>query len=310
MPASIFKGLKVKSLKDIFTVNDNIDIVTGDADQPNLTAKDHPRNTLYARDGVAEIYHKLDNGSSTNWALIGQANYMETVSVVTTYNSVLNDNVILCDTSGGGYSVNLPAAASADKKVLHIKKTTQDFNVLVINPNGAELIDGATTTTINTKGEALTIVCDGTGWNILRRDIPSEVVSYTPGPFSGIGTGASNHTFFWHRVGDKMVIDATIQITTAWTGTQIGFPIPAAVNADFTKIPSDTSIRGGGQITVYDPSLLGGYGVAPAHIFNTTVDEIRLVKAGTGSFYSGTDLAVNDEIHINGIMVPIDGWKS
>lgn len=72
MPAVIFSGSEVKALKNSLNLNDNVKILSGDAD-PTSSAQDAPRGSIYLRTGSSggDIFRKLDDGSSTNFELIG-----------------------------------------------------------------------------------------------------------------------------------------------------------------------------------------------------------------------------------------------
>jgi hypothetical protein len=85
-------------------------------------------------------------------------------SISSTDTALLSDDLILVNTSGGIVTINLPAAASALGKKYYIKKIDSSSNNMVLDPNGAETIDGASTKTSNVQYEAFTIVCDGTTW--------------------------------------------------------------------------------------------------------------------------------------------------
>lgn len=74
MPATIFSGVSVKTLKDNLSLNDNATILSGDTDDPTSVAKSANPGSLYIRSGSGEIYRKIDSGSSTNWELIGSGN--------------------------------------------------------------------------------------------------------------------------------------------------------------------------------------------------------------------------------------------
>jgi hypothetical protein len=63
-------------------------------------------------------------------------------------------------------TVTLEAAASAIKRRIDIKKLGGTANV-IIDGNGAETIDGATTITLTMQYEAVTLVSDGSNWFIL-----------------------------------------------------------------------------------------------------------------------------------------------
>lgn len=70
MPATIFSGDSVKTLKDILNLNDKALIISGLAEDPTVDSFAAPIGSLYIRtDG--QHYRKLDNGDTTNWELIG-----------------------------------------------------------------------------------------------------------------------------------------------------------------------------------------------------------------------------------------------
>lgn len=89
--------------------------------------------------------------------------------VVTTTSFALTIEDILYvadDTAGSTVTITLPNAATAAKYPRHIKKlgTTAD---VIIDGLSSDTIDGGLTATLTVQFECLTIVPDGTGWNIL-----------------------------------------------------------------------------------------------------------------------------------------------
>jgi hypothetical protein len=78
-----------------------------------------------------------------------------------------NEEVILCDATGGAFTINLPAAASSAERVYCIKKTDSSANAVTVDGNASETIDGALTQSIAVQYSSITIVCDGTSWFIL-----------------------------------------------------------------------------------------------------------------------------------------------
>ena len=76
-------------------------------------------------------------------------------------------NYINADTSAafGPITVTLPDAAAAINKVFHIKKLGLAGNVIV-NPAGANKIDGQATMTISGQWSSMHIVSDGNNWFI------------------------------------------------------------------------------------------------------------------------------------------------
>ena len=92
------------------------------------------------------------------------------VRVVNTYTSSQTltsaNDVVLVDASSGVVTITLPAASETGRQ-FEIKKIDSSANAVTIDPNGSELLDGATTAVINNQYESLTIVSDGSAWHIL-----------------------------------------------------------------------------------------------------------------------------------------------
>lgn len=89
------------------------------------------------------------------------------VSKTSNYTATLSDDVILCDTTGGAFTISLPAAATSTRKVLTIKLINDSDNNLTIDANGGEFIDGALTQVLNMQWQFVTIACNGTAWYII-----------------------------------------------------------------------------------------------------------------------------------------------
>lgn len=76
-------------------------------------------------------------------------------------------HVVVCDASGGAFTVTLPAASGITRRIYHIKKTDSSANAVTVDGNAAETIDGGATATISTQFESIMIICDGSNWHIL-----------------------------------------------------------------------------------------------------------------------------------------------
>lgn len=88
-----------------------------------------------------------------------------TSTTTTPYTVVAADDIILIDASGGAKTVNLPAAASNNKRVLTIKKTDSGTNAITIDGNSTELIDADQTLVMDLPYQSVTLVCNGTKWS-------------------------------------------------------------------------------------------------------------------------------------------------
>jgi hypothetical protein len=153
-----------------------------------------------------------------------------TTSSGATYTALVSDRFIkvaAATTTG----VALPAGAAGLE--FFIQKTDANFTAITIDPNGAELIGGAATTTMHTQGETLHILWNGTAWDIIARTIPSVWVAYTP-TFTGFGTAASINCH-WKRVGDSIKVKAFFASGTP-TATEARMSLPSGLTNDSTKL--------------------------------------------------------------------------
>lgn len=92
----------------------------------------------------------------------------KTVTKTADYTATLDDFVILVDASGASRTITLPTAASATQHGFYIKMTAQaGANTVTVDPNGAELVDGAATYVLTVLYEAVLVVSDGSAWYLL-----------------------------------------------------------------------------------------------------------------------------------------------
>ena len=96
------------------------------------------------------------------------------VAKTANYTLTADDGTIRADASGGAFTLTLPASASNDKKVYTIIRTDvlASTNMLTIDPNASETIDGQTTQ-LMAPGETLVIQSDGTNWITRARSTPN-----------------------------------------------------------------------------------------------------------------------------------------
>lgn len=83
------------------------------------------------------------------------------------YTMTASDVVVLADATSGGFTLTLPTAASGAGNRYYIKKTDSSGNGVVVDGNGSETIDGATTQTIYIQYQSLMIISNGTSWFII-----------------------------------------------------------------------------------------------------------------------------------------------
>lgn len=81
-----------------------------------------------------------------------------------------NDDLILADASGGAFTLTLPTAVGAAGKKYIIKKIDSTVaNAVTLAAPGSETIDGSSAVVLYAQNEAVTVVSDGTNWQIVER---------------------------------------------------------------------------------------------------------------------------------------------
>jgi hypothetical protein len=74
--------------------------------------------------------------------------------------------------SGGAVVVSLPAAATSAGFIFSIKRTDSSVNLITIDGNAAETIDGDLTIFLTVQHETVELFCDGVAWHVMRRYVP------------------------------------------------------------------------------------------------------------------------------------------
>lgn len=246
------------------------------------------------------------------------ASPIATQTKTTTYTALTTDETILADVSGGAWTLTLYAAASNSGRKLKIIKTdaTSATNVLTIDGNASETINGATTYLLHSQYQSVTLQCDGSNWIIVDRYIPSKWESFTP--TATISTNVT-HIGFYKRVGDEMV--CRVKSTFSGTNTQaaVTYTLPNSFEIDTTKLNSpSTSLMPIGSAMIYDATV-GQWGGYAFYRTSTTV-ELRVLWDITPDAYVASR-AVNTSTNIPMVIasgdifviefkVPISGWEA
>jgi hypothetical protein len=88
-------------------------------------------------------------------------------NVTTTGNVVSGDYLIVADATGGAITMTLPPAALVPGRIYAFKRINSGANAVVIDPSGAETIDGAATYTLSAQWNSVTIMNNGIAWFII-----------------------------------------------------------------------------------------------------------------------------------------------
>lgn len=87
-----------------------------------------------------------------------------TTSKTTTYTAAVGD-MVLANTSGGGFTVTLPSAAASTNRSVRVKKTSADANTIVVA--SADNIDGAASQSWTSQYTEIEVISDGSTWWIV-----------------------------------------------------------------------------------------------------------------------------------------------
>ncbi len=141
----------------------------------------------------------------------------QNITTVTTTGTTLGaaESIVICNNGSTAITETLPTAVGITGRIYTIKKGTSSTANVTIDAAGTETIDGALTLVLSDEQGAVTIVSDGTGWNIIDKYLapyPMGEVSFfnvtgTAANVTGLSSGASGN--------DNMV---PCIVTTAYTG--------------------------------------------------------------------------------------------
>lgn len=121
--------------------------------------------TLEHRDGAE---HRRDIVRAIQILFRRAKKHPEEVSEATAAYTVDDDDlVVLCDATGGAFTVTLLTAAGREGQRLIVKKTDAGVNVITIDGAGAETIDGAAAVTLTVQYSTKELVSDGTNWHLV-----------------------------------------------------------------------------------------------------------------------------------------------
>ncbi len=161
-------------------------------------------NTIY------QAYSTTSAGWSANMTAANVKKIVDDKS--SAYTIVAGDlgKVINVDASGGAVTLTLTAAATlGDGFWCYVRKADSSANAVTVDPNAAELVNGAATLAITTQYDQRLLVCDGSAWFL---DIAS----------SG---GGGTSTTFAHLVEN-------LEISTSRAGNAETIALKTAAGAD------------------------------------------------------------------------------
>jgi hypothetical protein len=207
------------------------------------------------------------------------------------YTATTSDDFLIFDANGASRTLTLYAASGNAGRVIRVKRVDSTAyapgNLVTIDANASETIDGATTKKLCTQYEEFTLVCDGTGWHVLDHTYPSAWESFTP-----TGTWSSNTTYAgkWRRVGDSIEVQTLVSTSGAPTSADLSVNIPNS--ASWTIDTAKGSFTGLSTILDGVVHVLDGgtalYSGVP--VYSSTTAVLLRVHAAGGTFTTTTTI--------------------
>lgn len=277
------------------------------------TVNNHTSLNSYS--SIGDIIFDINDGNfygyagSNSWKALSSSsapayNY---TSQTTGYSASIGDWVVC---SGTSFAVTLPTAVGNTGQTLVIQHSgTSITQAYTLNTASSQTIGGVAggSYVLYTNGEILTVISDGSNWQILHHQTNTAWSSYTP-TFTGFGT-TTGVSFLSRRVGDSLQVRGkftagTTTATTAQVTVGLG---SASATIDTTKVPTSSVV---GVVTQNGngSSYYGAYALAPSS--NQTY--VNMGAQGStqaaqttinGNFWSSSTVLQMD------FTVPISGWQ-
>lgn len=195
-----------------------------------------------------------------------------TVAKSSTFAPVDTDDVMVVDTTGGNVTADLPTAVGRKGKRFGFIKIAAANN-LVIDPNGAETVDGAATKTFSNQYQRVYIISDGANW-FVESDSSGNGVT---------GSGVAGQVTIWTGAntigGDAGMTYSAANDTLTITGTtNIRLRLTSNHTSTATTMAEFSNSGAGGDVTY----TMNG---ATSEIFRFGIDESlnRFAIARNGS---------------------------
>lgn len=161
--------------------------------------------------------------ASTEWKVIsGNRSFLkEVASDDYAVPDIVDEINILVTTGASARTMTLPTLADNQGKIARIKKVDSGAGTVIVDGEGAETIDGATTITLHAENEMVVLVATSTGWEIVEYHTTHEVKVTDTGARSQATPTQST----WYNPGSLSI---TIPIGTWLVGYQCICSVAAA----------------------------------------------------------------------------------
>jgi hypothetical protein len=285
MPASIFAGSKVKTLKDTLTLNGKSDIISSTVD-PTASAVDAPIGSLLINQTSGKLYRKLDAGSSVNWEEVGSGtggiNYIlnPSAEVNTTGWSTYADAAGAAPVDGTGGSPNVTWTRSTSSPL----RGVADFNFAkdAANRQGQGVSVDFTIDEAD-KAKVLSVTFDYEVLSGTYADADLTVYLIADPTGTPVVIQPAGYTVQAATVGTTMRQIATFQTQATGLSYRLCFHVASTSASAYTLAVDNVVV--GPQQTVYGSPVTDWVSYTP------------VMTGGTASAISGRWRRVGDSIH-------------
>ena len=295
------KVVKVNNATGIIEEGTNTDSDVADAvTKKHANTLDHSQNTDTDLDAtfeatIAKHADKLSAFAATTSAELagvisdeigaGKLRFDTAVTAKTTIATLdVNEaGTILVSAAGGAYTITLPTASGNTGLTYHFIKTDANYTLITLAADGAETFNYenatgapvATYTRLNTYCAEVTVVSDGTNWQVI-----DEAMGQVPECYVYLGSAQNDVTgggTYYTR----------IELNTESFNIGNNFDISTWVSGNTTSTSAGHLVDNGGSFT---STMVG------VRVKNTT----DLTYTYVSTYNSATDLTVRDDIFVSG----------
>ena len=216
-------------------------------------------NALFIETDTGEI--NKYNGSS--WDLLVPKEAITTKTA--NYTLTTLDKLVFANAASGGFTLTLPTAASGNGgRIFRIRKIDSTYNIVIIDGNGSQTIDGMLNWELRNPGDYIHIISDGANWHTIsytdptihsfRRKGTTEDRWYIGGMMTGGNMSASTLTFDNLNATPFMIStpmtlnDMAVNVTTSAASSTVRL----GVYRDANLYPSTLVVEAGEVATATD----------------------------------------------------------
>ena len=221
----------------------------------------------------------------------------------TTYAMPDSESIFAGDTSSGAFTVTLPTAVGKTGKVVRVIKTNAQRNKLTVDGNGAETIAGSASYFMLGHDECMTLVSDGSNWQILAWDEGRDIV--TTNTFTENNNIDDNQLVITFKRECMVIKD----MTTTWSGSagsavSVQWVLPDSLTIDTTRRNATAGSITNHEATFYGWAMVFQTGWIPHTMKYASTTSLNFAWSGTGLLYSA--LTASDGMHFHSnVEIPI-----